>query len=332
MVAHFLLNAFIGIIGLVSTVITWLHLRPIIRFTLHFGLFGTTKYIMLILGGCSYLHGLHLGSTFGKKNIFMEDINKNKKFILVSKFLFLADLSHQEMVMLYANGWETCWNAGGRTCPCDRCYCDPSVSCIVSFNLRGKLICFASDTFFVLFSSGLLASLGTNHWNVLSSFLIWGRLGGKILFSQHRQCLGCAVRFGAGPESTQHVTVKFCLTNPTCLMNKTDTYRDLTASCGCHYIAMSETAATQHMQNDFAKSMRHQGLKVQWGVPVPPFRQTTTGKETHRGKASGVGLMSKNANSKSQIRCSIPMGSIHQIRALCLSGWSHPVSNCCAVR
>lgn len=305
LVAHFLLYAFIGIIGSVSTVITWLHLRPIIRFTLHFGLFGTMKYIMLILGGCSYLHGLHLGGTFGKKNISMEGINKNKKFILVSKFRFLADLPHREIVMLYASGWETCWNAGGRTCLCDRCYCDPSVSCIVSFNLRGKLTCFARDTFFVLSSSGLLSSLGINHWDVLSSFLIWGRLGGKILFCQHRLCLGCAVRFGEaknpGPESTQHVTVKFCLTNPTCLMNKTGTYCDLTASYGCHYIAMSETAATQHMQNAFAKSMRHQGLKVQWGVPVPPFRQTTTGKETHRGKASGVGLMSKMPIRKAKL-------------------------------
>ena len=252
---------------------------------------------------------------------------------------------------VYKELWANFSNAGGRTCPCDRCYCDPShwrvmpqtVKALLTLttlqvkqhSLSGrhnnyvnhilgevqnsvlhrvvhfvfaKLSQFAHDMIDRYASQGLHPSHGLTLC-VLNPYLIWGRLGSIIYACQHRRCLGCAIRFGEaknpGPESPQNNAIKFCITNPTCLMNKSDTYTDLSA-CGYHYIAMSETAATENLQNNFAKSMRQQGLRVQWGVPVVPFRQTTTGKETHRGKASGVGLLSRLPIRKARLTVPTP--------------------------
>ena len=161
------------------------------------------------------------------------------------------------------------------------------------------------------------------------SFFERGREEMMIHKCQFRLGLGCAIRFGEadhpGPSiPSGNLSVKFCITNPTCLMNKIDSYRDLSAFCHSHFIAMSETAATTNMQRAFSKDIRCQGYKSFWGVPVPPFRQTTTGKETFRGKASGVGLLAKFPTRKARhalpdpwnlstrlMHCITSLGSLH---------------------
>lgn len=113
-----------------------------------------------------------------------------------------------------------------------------------------------------------------------------------------RPNLGSGVRFGEaanpGPSSRKALPsfVKFCITNPTSIAKKEDTYVSLCQQNSCHVISMSETAATAAMQVTFESNVRKHKMNCQWSVPVQPFRETITSHEAAKGKANGTGIIS----------------------------------------
>ncbi len=119
-----------------------------------------------------------------------------------------------------------------------------------------------------------------------------------ISFAIWRPFLGAGYRFGEasnpGPSrrKTAPEVITFCITNPTSIAKKEDTYIDLCKSKSCHIISMSETAATSAMQRTFETNLRKHQMHCQWSVPVQPFRTTITSQEAAKGKANGTGLIS----------------------------------------
>ena len=117
--------------------------------------------------------------------------------------------------------------------------------------------------------------------------------------------LGASIRFGEainpGPLRSCSDTMRFCMTNPTSLANKSDTYAELLQSHQCDFVSCSETSATAKIQWHFAKSMRKLGMKTLWSPPVPPLRTTVTGQVDGRGQASGVAAITKLCARPSRI-------------------------------
>ena len=119
-------------------------------------------------------------------------------------------------------------------------------------------------------------------------------------FDTSRPLLGTNARQGEatnpGPSESSvssFVDIRCGITNPTCLANKSDKFRSLVRSHDLHLVSMSETAATTTQQNIFLKDMHQIDCRVLWGPPVLPHKNTVTIYEHVRGKASGVGLISK---------------------------------------
>ena len=113
-----------------------------------------------------------------------------------------------------------------------------------------------------------------------------------------RPMLGMGIRYGEalhpGPvDQDETCQIRFCITNPTCLSNKQDVYRELFKKEKFHFVSCSETAATKSTQISFGSSLRKIGVSSFWGLPVLPQQSTITAKEHARGKASGVGVLTK---------------------------------------
>ena len=104
--------------------------------------------------------------------------------------------------------------------------------------------------------------------------------------------IGVAIRFAEaqnpGPCQTEDVKIRFCITNPTSLALKSDTYHELMKTHVCDVVTCSETSATESTQRHFAKEMKKHGKKVIWSPAVSPLRTTVTGQLDGRGQASGV--------------------------------------------
>ena len=111
--------------------------------------------------------------------------------------------------------------------------------------------------------------------------------------------MGSGIRFGEakhpGPQCSnpKSQTIRFCITNPTSLAQKSDVYVDLAKIHQCDVISLSETAATEAAQKTFSKLIGKHRLRCHWSPPVQPFRSTITGKPHEKGKPSGVCLCSK---------------------------------------
>ena len=108
--------------------------------------------------------------------------------------------------------------------------------------------------------------------------------------------LGVAIRYGEaknpGPPGNWDESISFCITNPTSLVNKSDTYAELMQSHQCDVVTCSETSATAKTQWHFASAMRKLKKKTQWSPAVPSLRATVTGQLDTRGQASGVAIIS----------------------------------------
>ena len=105
-----------------------------------------------------------------------------------------------------------------------------------------------------------------------------------------------AVRFGEannpGPPADSCTSIRFCISNPTCVAKKSDSYKDLFRQHKIHIATLSETAATEVAQKKFASEMKSIKCRMLWSPPVPPLSETSLGHANHRGKAAGVGLAS----------------------------------------
>ena len=143
----------------------------------------------------------------------------------------------------------------------------------------------ASDT--KIFAS-LLSKPTT--WGKQVTFCLLNQLDRKIAW---RPELGSGVRFGEarhpGPSAQN---IRFCITNPTSLNQKSDLYVDLVKIHHCDVISLSETAATEITQKSFSKIVGKHNIRCHWSPPVQPFRNTITGKPHEKGRPSGVCLCS----------------------------------------
>ena len=109
--------------------------------------------------------------------------------------------------------------------------------------------------------------------------------------------LGVAIRFGEalnpGPDRDDVDTISFCITNPTSLAYKSDTYLELMKKHKCQVVSCSETSATITAQRHFASAMKKEKLRTTWSPPVQPLRATITGQLDGPGQSSGVAMISQ---------------------------------------
>lgn len=154
---------------------------------------------------------------------------------------------------------------------------------------------------------GHLSNQYCNQCHNLSLDISFG--GQRCSFLRKSTCvwrpfLGMGFRYGEalhpGPVDQDDTTkIRFCITNPTCLSNKEDVFKELFKKRNFHCISCSETAATSATQRSFGNFLRKIGISSFWGLPVLPHESTVTAqkrrnfKEITRGKASGVGFMTK---------------------------------------
>ena len=143
-------------------------------------------------------------------------------------------------------------------------------------------------------------------------------------YDDARPMLGTNARQGEatnpGPAVSSFIDVRCGITNPTCLANKSADFQKLVRTYDLHLVSMSETAATAAQQSIFAKEMHHDDCKVLWGPPVLPHKNTVGIHEHVRGKASGVGIVSRlairpsrNAFPPDWIACTRILHSICQV-------------------
>ena len=147
--------------------------------------------------------------------------------------------------------------------------------------------CIANPTYIAKIKDILVSLCQQNFfWTTVSLVVAW------------RPFLGAGFRFGEalnpGParRRSKPELIRFCITNPTSIAKKEDSYVNLIKAKTCHLVSLSETAATEIMQNHFTASMRKHQMQCQWSTPVQPFRNTITSYEAAKGKANGTGLIS----------------------------------------
>ena len=125
-----------------------------------------------------------------------------------------------------------------------------------------------------------LASSIPCGWNSFDHF------SDQVAISTWRPTLGAAERFGEayhpGPVDSCN-EIRFCVTNPTCIAKKSDTYKDLMKAYDIKVFSMSETAATEVVQKHFAHDMKKQKCRMLWSPPVQPHCQTSQGQAHQRG-------------------------------------------------
>ena len=111
--------------------------------------------------------------------------------------------------------------------------------------------------------------------------------------------LGSGIRFREakhpGPvcSDSRFQTIRFCITSPTSLAQKSDVRADLAKIHQRDVISLSETAAPEAAQKTFSKLVGKHQLRCHWSPPVPSFRNTITLKPRDKGKPSEVCLCSK---------------------------------------
>ena len=122
-------------------------------------------------------------------------------------------------------------------------------------------------------------------------------LGWLFLFCVHlpvaqsRQISALGVRFGEAAHPGPELNFRLCITNPTCVSNKFDTYADFLSQYRCDLVSLSETAATELVQKQLSAKFIAKKCKFLWSPPVMSLTETCGPVHT-RGKASGVGILS----------------------------------------
>ena len=104
--------------------------------------------------------------------------------------------------------------------------------------------------------------------------------------------LGLCVGEASNPGPDDFV-VNFAISNPTSITSKLLQYRQLTARHNIHVHGVSETAATAIVQKDFQHRLRTMKFQGEWSQPVAPQWERLDGKDSYRGKASGVAILSR---------------------------------------
>ena len=108
-----------------------------------------------------------------------------------------------------------------------------------------------------------------------SSMETWARFSNSVWEATHPGPAVCS--------DSRFQTIRFCVTNPTSLAQKSDVRADRAKKNQCDVISLSETAATEAAQKTFSKLVGKHQLRCRWSPPVPSFRNTITGKPREKG-------------------------------------------------
>ena len=123
---------------------------------------------------------------------------------------------------------------------------------------------------------------------IRSQYSFLTRLDSAKLF---RRVLGRGIRFGEaknpGPDD-----LRFAICNPTSLTNKVEAFQALREIFHCHFIAASETSATQPVQVLVQRKMRQMGYFSAFTSAVPSLRARADHQISLRGKAMGCACFS----------------------------------------
>ena len=117
-------------------------------------------------------------------------------------------------------------------------------------------------------------------------------------------------------------TIRFCITDPTSLGQKSDVRADLAKIHQCDVVSLSETAATEAAHKTFSKLVGKHQLRCHWSPPVPSFRNTITGNHVKKVKQVEsvyvpnclfdlAGMDSKRIASTRIIHCIVKAAHLH---------------------
>lgn len=87
--------------------------------------------------------------------------------------------------------------------------------------------------------------------------------------------------------------LSIAIVNPTTVLTKAPTFLDLFNKVGVQIVALSETAATEHVQRKVSKQLAKQQILSIWSPPAAPQREAVTDRLFERGKPTGTAVLSK---------------------------------------
>ena len=96
------------------------------------------------------------------------------------------------------------------------------------------------------------------------------------------------------------------ITNPTTVQSKVPTIMDLFQKEGVQVVTLSETAATQHVQQQVSKKLCRKHVLSHWSPPAMPHRDSISDRLCERGKATGTAVFSMVPCRKARLPLSEP--------------------------
>ena len=100
-----------------------------------------------------------------------------------------------------------------------------------------------------------------------------------------------AVRVGEAKNPGPTQQLRFAITNPTSIVSKCSSYQYLHQAHNADIMLASETAATGLSQKIFSSKMKPAKLRVNWSTPAPDQFERLDGRNSLRGKAIGVAII-----------------------------------------
>ena len=155
-------------------------------------------------------------------------------------------------------------------------------------------------TSLLCFTFGGLRSTRSFHHATSFAFL-WIEGSGIVIVDSILRTKPCCVnlckvfegvRIGEAKNPGPVNQIRFAITNPTTVVSKIDQYLHLHKKESVTVSFLSETAATRLSQKVFNAKLRAHQLKAVWSLPVPDQFQRLDGRDSLKGKATGVGFIS----------------------------------------
>ena len=100
-----------------------------------------------------------------------------------------------------------------------------------------------------------------------------------------------AVRVGEAKNPGPTQKLRIAITNPTSIVSKCPAYQYLHQAHNVDIMLASETAATRLSQKIFSSKMKPAKLRVCWSTPAPDQFERLDGRDSMRGKATGVAII-----------------------------------------
>ena len=148
---------------------------------------------------------------------------------------------------------------------------------------------------------GMFSLLGCRRVRCLGYFLHVVSGSTPASWAIWRPLLAAGIRFGealhpgpmrGGGQKIENEVVTFVTPNPTALNEKVSVFRELIQVTRAHFVAASETSATECVQRRFAAGMRRCKWRSCFSSPAPPQRGRCDGEDSLRGRAVGTAAFS----------------------------------------